>query len=93
MNQQSKRYQSFTQVAGIYGGIEPNFTVKTEDGNPIITVGAADGSLTGKRTFASNVEGELNEGYAWPLTQVLAILKLGMSGQCNANLQAWCFTD
>lgn len=70
------------QVAGIYGGIEPNFTVKTEDGNLIITVGAADGSFTGKRTFAHNVEGELNEGYAWPLNQVLAILKLGMSGQC-----------
>ena len=52
------------------GGIEPNFTVKTEEGNLIITVGATDG-LTGKRTFAQNVEGELNEGYAWPLTQVL----------------------
>ena len=77
-----QKVSELTQVAGIYGGIEPNFTVKTEDGNLIITVGAADGSLTGKRTFAQNVEGELNEGYAWPLTQVLAILKLGMSGQC-----------
>ena len=70
------------QVAGIYGGIEPNFTVKTEEGNLIVTVGAADGSYTGKRTFAQNVNGELNEGYAWPLSQVLAILKLGMSGAC-----------
>lgn len=69
-------------VAGIYGGIEPNFTVKTEDGNLIITVGAADGSFTGKRTFANNVNGEITEGYAWPLNQVLAILKLGMSGTC-----------
>lgn len=69
-------------VAGIYGGIEPNFTVKTEDGNLIITVGAADGSFTGKRTFANNVNGEITEGYAWPLNQVLAILRLGMSGTC-----------
>jgi hypothetical protein len=69
-------------VAGIYGGIEPNFTVKTVDGNLIITVGAADGSFTGKRTFAMNVNGEITEGYAWPLNQVLAILKLGMSGAC-----------
>ena len=69
-------------VAGIYGGIEPNFTVKTLDGNLEITVGAADGSFTGKRTFAQNVDGELNEGYAWPLNQVLAILKLGMTGTC-----------
>jgi hypothetical protein len=70
------------QVAGIYGGIEPNFTVKTEEGNLIVTVGAADGSYTGKRTFATNVDGEITEGYAWPLAQVLAILKLGMSGAC-----------
>ena len=69
-------------VAGIYGGIEPNFTVKTVDGNLVITVGAADGSFTGKRTFAMNVNGEITEGYAWPLNQVLAILKLGMSGAC-----------
>lgn len=70
-------------VAGIYGGIEPNFTVKTdENANLIITVGAADGSFTGKRTFAQNVNGEITEGYAWPLNQVLAILKLGMSGAC-----------
>jgi hypothetical protein len=69
-------------VAGIYGGIEPNFTVKTLDGNLEITVGASDGSFTGKRTFAQNVDGELNEGYAWPLNQVLAILKLGMTGTC-----------
>lgn len=69
-------------IAGIYGGIEPNFTVKTQDGNLVVTVGASDGSFTGKRTFATNVDGELNEGYAWPLSQVLSILKLGMSGSC-----------
>lgn len=77
-----QKVSELTQVAGIYGGIEPNFTVKTENGNLIVTVGAADGSLTGKRTFAKNVDGEINEGYAWPLSQVLAILKLGMSGTC-----------
>ncbi len=77
-----QKVSELTQVAGIYGGLEPNFTVKTEDGNLIITVGATDGSLTGKRTFAHNVDGELNEGYAWPLSQVLSILKLGMSGTC-----------
>ena len=70
------------QVAGIYGGIEPNFTVKTEGSDLIVTVGAADGSFTGKRTFTQNVNGEITEGYAWPLAQVLAILKLGMSGTC-----------
>jgi len=76
------KVNELTQVAGIYGGIEPNFTVKTEGGDLIVTVGAADGSFTGKRTFANNVNGEITEGYAWPLAQVLAILKLGMSGTC-----------
>lgn len=75
-------------IAGIYGGIEPNFTVKTENGDLIITVGAADGSFTGKRTFAKNVNGEIKEGFAWPLSQVLAILKLGMSGTCVMNISA-----
>ena len=76
------KVNELTQVAGIYGGIEPNFTVKTEGSDLIVTVGAADGSFTGKRTFAQNVNGEITEGYAWPLAQVLAILKLGMSGTC-----------
>ena len=49
-------------IAGIYGGIEPNFTVKTENNELIITVGAPDGSFTGKRTFAKNITGELKEG-------------------------------
>lgn len=77
-----QKVSELQQVASIYGGIEPNFTVKTQDGDLIVTVGASDGSFTGKRTFAANVDGELNEGYAWPLAQVLAILKLGMSGGC-----------
>jgi hypothetical protein len=74
------------QVANIYGGIEPNFTVKVKDGDLVITVGAADGSFTGTRTFAQNVDGELNDGFAWPLSQVLAILKLGMGGGCVMNI-------
>ena len=68
--------------------LQPNFTVKTEEGELIITVGAPDGSFTGKRTFAKNITGELNEGYAWPLSQVLAILKLGMSGACVMQISA-----
>ena len=77
-----------TQVASIYGGIEPNFSVKTEDGNLIITLGSSEGGFLGKRTFANNVEGEINEGWSWPLNQVLAILKLGMSGMCNMKISS-----
>lgn len=83
-----QKVSELQQVAGIYGGIEPNFTVKTEDGNLIFTVGAQDGSYTGKRKFATNVDGELREGFAWPLSQVLAILKLGMSGTCIMQISS-----
>lgn len=83
-----QKVSELTQVAGIYGGIEPNFTVKTEDGDLIVTVGAQDGSFTGRRTFAKNVNGELPSGYAWPLAQVLAILKLGMSGSCVMQISS-----
>lgn len=83
-----QKVSELQQIAGIYGGIEPNFTVKTEDGDLIITVGAADGSFTGKRTFAKNVDGEIKEGFAWPLSQVLAILKLGMSGSCVMQISS-----
>ena len=76
------KVSELTQVAGIYGGIEPTFSVKTEDGNLIVTLGSAEGGFLGKRTFATNVDGEINEGWSWPLGQVLAILKLGMSGGC-----------
>jgi len=76
------------QVAGIYGDIEPNFTVKTEDGNLIVTVGANDGSFSGKRIFATNVNGTLTQGYAWPLAPVLSILKLGMSSNCEMKISA-----
>lgn len=77
------KVSELTQVAGIYGGIEPNFSVKTEDGNLIVTLGSSEGGFLGKRTFANNVDGDMTEGWSWPLGQVLAILKLGMTGTCN----------
>ena len=82
------KVSELTQVAGIYGGIEPTFSVKTEDGNLIVTLGSAEGGFLGKRTFANNVNGEINEGWSWPLGQVLAILKLGMSGVCNMKFSS-----
>lgn len=73
-------------IAGIYGGIEPNFTLKTENKNLIVTVGNTQGSFTGKRIFATNIGGDFKEQFAWPLKQVLTILNLGMSGKCTMSL-------
>lgn len=85
---EKSKVKELQQVASIYGEIAPNFTVKTEDGNLIVKVGAADGSYTGKRTFATNVDGNLGQGYAWPLAQVLSILKLGMESECTMNISS-----
>lgn len=83
-----QKVSELQQVSGIYGGIEPNFSIKTDGSDLIVTVGAADGSFTGKRTFATNIDGDLKQGFAWPLAQVLAILKLGMSGHCVMQISA-----
>ena len=79
--------QELAQIANIYVNIEPTFSVRTENGNVVIGVGTDDGSgHVGKRIFARNVAGELKQHWSWPLHQVLAILKLGMSGACVMNI-------
>ena len=79
--------QELAQIASIYVNIEPTFTVRTENGNVVIGVGTDDGSShVGKRIFARNVDGELKQNWSWPLTQVLGILKLGMSGACVMSI-------
>ena len=79
--------QELAQIANIYVNIEPTFSVRTENGNVIIGVGTDDGSgHVGKRIFARNVTGELKQHWSWPSHQVLAILKLGMSGACIMNI-------
>lgn len=73
-------------MASIYGGIEPNFTLKTENNNLVISIGNTNGSFSGKRIFATNIGGDFKEQFAWPLKQVLSLLNLGMSGQCTLSL-------
>jgi len=83
-----QKVSELQEIAGIYGGIEPNFGVKTEGNDLIVTVGDAGGSFSGKRTFASNVGGTLEEGFTWPLAQFLNILKLGMTAQCTVKVSS-----
>jgi len=72
-----KRVAQLAEAAGIYSGVEPAFSVKTEDGNLIFEVGSTEGGVIGRRVFASNVKGELGTTWRWPLSQFLSILKLG----------------
>jgi hypothetical protein len=56
------------------------FVVRTEDGNLIFTFGD-QGSHGGEFIFATDVKGTINKGWAWPVAQVLQILKLSDSAK------------
>lgn len=80
------KVSEMAQKASIYSGIEPTFTVKTENGNLVFIFGSdTGGSHFGRMTFAANVSGTMKEGYAWPIDKFLAILKLGMGGECRVH--------
>jgi len=72
-----KRIGQLSEVAGIYSGIDPAFSVKTEDGNLVFEVGSTEGGIVGRRVFAENIDGTLNTTWSWPLVTFLNILKLG----------------
>ena len=57
-----------------------SFVVRTEEGNLIFTFGD-QGSHGGEFVFASDVKGNLNKGWSWPVAQVLQILKLSDSAK------------
>ena len=57
-----------------------SFVVRTEDGNLIFTFGD-QASHGGEFVFASDVKGNLNKGWSWPVAQVLQILKLSDSAK------------
>jgi len=56
------------------------FVVRTEDGNLIFTFGD-QASHGGEFIFATDVKGTINKGWAWPVAQVLQILKLADSAK------------
>ena len=56
------------------------FVVRTEDGNLVFTFGD-QASHGGEFVFATDVKGTINKGWAWPVAQVLQILKLSDSAK------------
>lgn len=71
-----------SEVANIYSGIEPTFSVKTEDDKLVFVVGSDTSGSIGRRVFAENIDGTLDSTWSWPLATFLSIVKLGMSGTC-----------
>jgi len=80
-----QKVSELQSVASIYGGIEPNFNLKIEDKNLVITIGSQTGNFAGKRVFATGITGDYKGSHQWPLSKVLTILNLGMSGTCSMS--------
>ena len=81
------------EVAGIYSGIDPAFSVKTEDGNLVFEVGSTEGGVIGRRVFAENIDGDLGAVWSWPLATFLSILKLGGTIVVRFSDQGACQLD
>ncbi len=89
----SRRIGQLSEVAGIYAGIDPAFSVKTEDGNLIFEVGSTEGGVIGRRVFAENVDGEMTTAWSWPLATFLSIVKLGGTIVIRFSDQGACQID
>lgn len=76
-------------AASLYGGIEPNISLKVENSELIISFGSNKGSFAGKRVFAEDVDGTYDEPHSWNLSKILTILDLGMSGKkCTMSVSS-----
>ena len=64
------------------GGFEPTFVAKTDGDTLKFYIGDGANDRT-EMPFASNVQGKLTKGWAWPLAQVLSILKLSDTSQAT----------
>ena len=69
------RLSELSTFSGILGGFEKRFTVSTVAGNLIMSIGSGPTDRS-TITFAENITGTLKHQWSWPLSQVLAILKL-----------------
>lgn len=71
--------------AGILGGFEKRFTVSTTGGNLMMSIGSGPTDRS-TITFAEGITGSLKHQWSWPLSQVLAILKLSdSSAKCTVQ--------
>jgi hypothetical protein len=85
-----RRVSQLAEVSAIYSGVDPAFSVKTEDGNLVFEVGSTEGGVIGRRVFADNVGGSLSSQWQFPLSQFLAIIKLGGTILVSFSNQGAC---
>ena len=72
---EKKKITELSYCQGVIGGYEKRFTVSIDKGTLNFSVGSGptDNTIV---PFADNVTGTLKHQWSWPLSQVLAILKL-----------------
>jgi hypothetical protein len=86
-NLKPSKISEFTAKSSVYAGIEPTFTMKTENNELVFIFGSDEtGSHFGRMTFATNVTGDIKEGFGWPIDKFLSLIKLGMAApKCTLN--------
>ena len=80
-----KAIKDLQYFAGILGSFDPLFSVKTVDGNLVFYIGDRSTDRV-ELPFAMNVEGELKQGWSFPLSTVLTILKLGDTSSMSVKI-------
>ena len=70
--------------AGVMSGFEPTFVAKTDGDTLKFYIGDGANDRV-EIPFAQNVQGKLTKGWAWPLAQVLSILKLSDTSQASMS--------
>ena len=73
------------------GGFEPTFVAKTDGDTLKFYIGDGANDRV-EIPFAQNVQGKLTKGWAWPLAQVLSILKLSDTPKqvCPSDRKVLC---
>jgi hypothetical protein len=73
------KIQEFASLAGLYSQFDQFFSVKTKDGNVVLSIGAS-------MVFASEIDGELKGELLWPISQFLGILKMADGNDFSVNI-------
>jgi hypothetical protein len=79
------KVQELAQSSGIYSGMEPTFSFKSEGGNLTVILGSESIGFS-KRIFAVNQGAGLRDGLTFPLGPFLSILKSAMGGVCVLSI-------
>lgn len=71
------KIQEFSSLAGLYSQFDQFFSVKTKDGNLVVSIGEeAAATHRASMVLVEGIAGELKGELLWPISQFLSIVKL-----------------